>query len=96
MTSERGPGTHGPRWRALLEARWQDRLRELTELSLAYHVAVAAAPDRAGAGPAPGPAPGPGPGPGPGGRASRRRRRCSAARSRPAGSWPMSRRRSPG
>lgn len=34
----------GPRWRALLEARWQARLRELTELSLAYHVAVAALP----------------------------------------------------
>jgi len=34
----------GPRWRALLEARWQVRLRELTELSLAYHVAVAAVP----------------------------------------------------
>jgi RNA polymerase-binding transcription factor DksA len=43
MTSERGTETHGPRWRALLEARWQARLRELTELSLAYHVAIAAA-----------------------------------------------------
>jgi DnaK suppressor protein len=30
----------GPRWRALLEARWQDRLEELTELSLAYHIAA--------------------------------------------------------
>jgi DnaK suppressor protein len=30
-----------PRWRALLEARWQARLRELTELSLAYHAAAA-------------------------------------------------------
>jgi RNA polymerase-binding transcription factor DksA len=32
--------THnGPRWRALLEARWQARLEELTRLSLAYHAA---------------------------------------------------------
>jgi DnaK suppressor protein len=30
-----------PRWRSLLEARWQARLRELTELSLAYHAAAA-------------------------------------------------------
>jgi len=30
----------GPRWRALLEARWQARLEELTELSLAYHAAA--------------------------------------------------------
>ena len=46
MTSEQGTGARGPRgprWRALLEARWQARLRELTELSLAYHVAIAAA-----------------------------------------------------
>jgi DnaK suppressor protein len=41
MTSERGTEAYGPRWRALLEARWQARLRELTELSLAYHVAIA-------------------------------------------------------
>jgi RNA polymerase-binding transcription factor DksA len=34
---------HSPRWRALLEARWQARLHEITELSLAYH--AAAAPD---------------------------------------------------
>jgi DnaK suppressor protein len=27
----------GPRWRALLEARWQDRLQKVTELSLAFH-----------------------------------------------------------
>jgi len=27
-------------WRALLEDRWQARLRELTELSLAYHGAA--------------------------------------------------------
>jgi RNA polymerase-binding transcription factor DksA len=43
MTSEQHTGAGGPRWRALLEARWQARLRELTELSLAYHVAIAAA-----------------------------------------------------
>ena len=30
-----------PQWRALLEARWEARLRELTELSLAYHAADA-------------------------------------------------------
>ena len=45
MTSELVAGTRGPRWRALLEARWQARVREVTELSLAYHVAAAAAPD---------------------------------------------------
>jgi RNA polymerase-binding transcription factor DksA len=50
MTGEQDTGVHGPRWRALLEARWQARLRELTELSLAYHVAIAAAPDRPGSG----------------------------------------------
>jgi DnaK suppressor protein len=33
------PVLDGPRWRALLEARWQARLTELTELSLAYHAA---------------------------------------------------------
>ena len=42
VTSEPAAGTRGPRWRALLEARWQARLREVTELSLAYHVAAAA------------------------------------------------------
>jgi RNA polymerase-binding transcription factor DksA len=41
---------HGPRWRALLEARWQACLREVTELSLAYHVAAAADPGGAGDG----------------------------------------------
>jgi hypothetical protein len=30
----------GPRWRALLEDRWQRRLREVTELSLAYYQAA--------------------------------------------------------
>jgi RNA polymerase-binding transcription factor DksA len=31
-----------PRWRSLLEARWQARLQEVTELSVAYHDAAAA------------------------------------------------------
>jgi DnaK suppressor protein len=35
----------GPRWRAILEARWRDELQEVTELSLAYHGAVGDAPD---------------------------------------------------
>jgi DnaK suppressor protein len=30
----------GPAWRSLLEARWQQRLITLTELSLAYHDAA--------------------------------------------------------
>lgn len=34
-------GECGPRWRAFLEARWRDRVQEVTELSLAYHSAVA-------------------------------------------------------
>ena len=42
MTAEPAAITRGPRWRALLEARWQARLREVTELSLAYHTAIAA------------------------------------------------------
>ena len=33
----------GARWRALLEARWQDRLHKVTELSLAFHDAEQAA-----------------------------------------------------
>jgi DnaK suppressor protein len=37
-----GPGA--PHWRTLLETRWQALLREVTELSLAYHTAAAAAP----------------------------------------------------
>lgn len=37
----RPAGGSGPYWRALLEARWQARLRELIELSLAYHGAEA-------------------------------------------------------
>ena len=50
LTGEPIAGTRGPRWRALLEARWQARVREVTELSLAYHVAAAAAPDGSGDG----------------------------------------------
>ena len=42
MITEPAAGARGPRWRALLEARWQARLREVTELSLAYHTAIAA------------------------------------------------------
>jgi DnaK suppressor protein len=47
-TPERPAGADGPRWRALLEARWQQRLGEVTELSLAYHAAAAAGPDGSG------------------------------------------------
>lgn len=36
-----------PYWRTLLEARWQARLQELIELSLAYHDAAAADGDHA-------------------------------------------------
>jgi RNA polymerase-binding transcription factor DksA len=43
-------GTCGPRWRPRLEARWQAWVREVTELSLAYHVAAAASPDGTGGG----------------------------------------------
>ncbi len=50
MTGEPAAAARGPRWRALLEARWQDRVREVTELSLAYHVAAAAAPAGTGDG----------------------------------------------
>jgi DnaK suppressor protein len=38
-------GLSGPHWRELLEASWQARLREVTELSLAYHIAAAVTPD---------------------------------------------------
>jgi RNA polymerase-binding transcription factor DksA len=48
MTAAPASRTGGPHWRAVLEARWQARVREVTELSLAYH--VAAAPDGAGGG----------------------------------------------
>jgi RNA polymerase-binding transcription factor DksA len=50
MTGKPAAGTRGPRWRALLEARWQTRVREVTELSLAYHVAAAATPGGTGDG----------------------------------------------
>jgi DnaK suppressor protein len=47
---EPGAGARSlPHWRAVLEERWQARLREMTELSLAYHDAAAAAgADRSG------------------------------------------------
>jgi RNA polymerase-binding transcription factor DksA len=35
-----GGSTSGPRWRAILEARWRVRLQDVTELSLAYHTAT--------------------------------------------------------
>jgi RNA polymerase-binding transcription factor DksA len=41
-TTATTPVLDGPHWRALLEARWQARLEELTELSLAYHAAAEA------------------------------------------------------
>ena len=50
MTAEDSAGTPGPRWRARLEARWQTHVQEVTELSLAYHVAAAAVPDGTGDG----------------------------------------------
>lgn len=50
MTAEQCAGTRGPRWRARLEARWQAYVQEVTELSLAYHVAAAAVPDGTGDG----------------------------------------------
>jgi RNA polymerase-binding transcription factor DksA len=50
MTAEHSAGTPGPRWRARLEARWQAYVQEVTELSLAYHVAAAAVPDGTGDG----------------------------------------------
>jgi RNA polymerase-binding transcription factor DksA len=50
MTAEQSAGTRGPRWRARLEARWQAYVQEVTELSLAYHVAAAAVPGGTGDG----------------------------------------------
>ena len=41
---EPASAARGPVWRSLLEARWRARLQEVTELSLAYHEAAAAAP----------------------------------------------------
>ena len=50
MTVELAAGTGGPYWRARLEAWWRARVQEVTELSLAYHVAAAAVPDGTGDG----------------------------------------------
>ena len=50
MTGDQSAGAPGPRWRALLEARWRARVQEVTELSLAYHVAAAAVADDIGDG----------------------------------------------
>jgi len=36
--------TGGPRWRALLEARWRERLAVLTDLSVEFHDSAALAP----------------------------------------------------
>ncbi|HJY59930.1 MAG TPA: TraR/DksA C4-type zinc finger protein [Streptosporangiaceae bacterium] len=46
----RPAGRGRPRWRALLEDRWQTRLHEATELSLAYHQATDVIPDGQDAG----------------------------------------------
>src|SRR5215467_8083035 len=43
QTSARSGPARGPAWPALLEAQWQARLQQVTELSLAYHDAAAAA-----------------------------------------------------
>ena len=40
-----------PYWRAMLEARWQAQLVQLTELSLEFHEAAAAVPGAPGTGP---------------------------------------------
>jgi RNA polymerase-binding transcription factor DksA len=45
----------GPWWRALLESRWRDRLQLVTELSVEFHDAAAAAAPAQGTG-RPGPA----------------------------------------
>ena len=37
---DREPGMFLPRWRAVLESRWRERLATVTELSLAYHNAA--------------------------------------------------------
>ena len=60
-------GMASPAWRSLLEARWEERLGTLTELSLAYHDEAARSASRHTPGGPTGPdGPGPGPGPGPG------------------------------
>jgi len=59
VAGARSAAGRAPHWRSLLEARWRARLQEVTELSLAYHGAAAAAPEKPGT-PGPGPAnPGP-------------------------------------
>lgn len=50
MTSGQSAGMPGPRWRALLEARWRAYVQEVIELSLAYHVAAEAVADVIGDG----------------------------------------------
>jgi RNA polymerase-binding transcription factor DksA len=47
------PVPGGPWWRALLEARWRDRLQQVTELSVEFHDAAAAAPGAGADRPAP-------------------------------------------
>jgi DnaK suppressor protein len=42
VSAPRRSKTGRSRWRALLEARWQDRLQELTDLSVAFHDAIPA------------------------------------------------------
>jgi len=37
IPAPRRPRRAHSRWRALLEARWRDRLQELTDLSVAFH-----------------------------------------------------------
>jgi DnaK suppressor protein len=44
QVADRRASGDGRSWRALLEARWLDRLERLTELSLAYHNASSAPP----------------------------------------------------
>lgn len=48
LAGPRPASSPGPQWRALLESRWRARLREVTELSLAYHDAAAAVPATSG------------------------------------------------
>ena len=50
VTGGQSAGIPGPRWRGRLEARWQAYVQEVTELSLAYHVAAAAVADDIGDG----------------------------------------------
>lgn len=45
IAAARPAAARGPDWRWLLEARWRAQVQEITELSLAYHGAVAMAAD---------------------------------------------------